>query len=205
MTEPYVALRVPISLLHQKVFSTSHRLEKWTGVVLPEKKEVTVPKIDTSRVISPCAASSAFCNQPAKDNDVDTFKTIPYLRRFFEYVNRMKKLQCRVCGEFTSNSQERMEHQACYKACGMALDKLVKDGLCVVCEKKIDREKVKAEYNSIPVCDDNCMLAWEWFSPEAFQLELEIAKTDILEEEIKKSNGSVRNFFSHRLSSAIGE
>ena len=193
MTEPYKALRVPIPLLHQKVYPTSHRLPKWEGVILDDKGKVVTPdkkEADASRVISPCVSTT--CHTKVADG-VNIFESTPYLRRFFFLVDDKERVICRYCGEVAEIGSKRSEHIACYKAISLTLKKMVKDELCAICEQPIDKIKVDQDYNDVPVCDENCMYIWERHNPDAFEFEMAITKEELEKEDTARAAKSVKN------------
>ena len=193
MTELYKALRVPIPLLHQKVYPTSHRLPKWEGVTWADKGKVVTPdkkEVDASRVISPCVSTT--CHTKVADG-ANLFKSTSYLRCFFFLVDEKERVICRYCGEVAETGSKRSEHSACYKVIHLTLKKMVKDGLCAICEQPLDKIKVHRDYNGVPVCDENCMYIWERHNPDAFEFEMAIIKEELEKKDIARAAKSVKN------------
>ena len=193
MTEPYKALRVPIPLLHQKVYPTGQRLPKWEGVVFNAKgavvtfnaKATSVSATSSSCGTARCATSFAGAES--------VFERTPYLRRFFILVDGKERTICRLCGQVAVNSKERSEHVGCYKPLSLTLKKLVKSGACIVCGGTIDKVKVDQDFNDIPVCDDICMETWETFNPDVFEFETGVTQEELEKEVLARVANSEKN------------
>ena len=132
MTEPYKALRVPIPLLHQKVYPTSHRLSKWEGFVLKVKDGIvdfsSTVKVDAARVISPSAVSTSVTPQYKRVENMNLFEITPYLRRFFLLEDEKERVRCRYCNEIAETLLERTDHVPCYKGTSAILARLLMIG-----------------------------------------------------------------------------
>lgn len=176
MAGVYKALRVPVALLHQRVYTTSHRLEKYEPLVIPEKKEtkVTAITVQPARVISPRAV--------IPKDPTNLFEKDAYLRRFFFLLDDAFKVECRVCGGHCATDMDRSEHVRCYYPASQTLKRLVEDKVCTVCEQPIDKVQVGLEYHGIPVCGADCMYVWDRFNPEAFEFEMKLV-FEVLEDQ----------------------
>lgn len=69
--------------------------------------------------------------------------------------------ECRCCGELGSRDylkrREHFEAQGCAKKLDKALQSLLKDGLCLICDQKTFGTKKKW---GVPLCSDACQQAW---------------------------------------------
>lgn len=151
----YKALRVPVSLLHQKIYDTSTRLDKRTPITQEKKKEPVVTLPDIAMDITYMA----------------------YIRKFFYRVNS-KVLICRICGKEAHTMDERCSHytQPCYEVGLRTLRVMVADRTCAVCEKELGADvSSEAGRDGIPACSDACLELWDIMSPDAYKQELAVS------------------------------
>jgi hypothetical protein len=144
----YKALRVPISLLHQKIYDTSVRLEKRVALV-PAKKEVTL--IEPSKSFYEQALLIGFYTK----NDV---------------------LHCRACNKPCVKTQDRTEHylETCRTAKQYVMGKLWSSRKCSVCSAPISMGTVTGNprIDRLPVCGLKCAEEWNHGNPENYVDEL---------------------------------
>jgi hypothetical protein len=157
MARGYKALRVPIALLHQKVYPTSARMEAWKP--LDEPKTALI-RVDASRVISPGGA---------KDN---LFTVQPHLRRFFFLVDGAFRVTCRRCLEVCASIDDRNDHTKCYYAISETLKSLARQHQCLICEVELPQRWTIDTFNGVPVCSQTCLSTWDNMNPDLFDLEL---------------------------------
>ena len=159
--------KVPMALLHQKVYGTARRLDKLTIIEFPKKEEkkTAIVSIDRGRVISPGVKIS--------DN---VFGQEGWLRRFFFMLEPPDRLQCRSCGDQVVGSAARSGHTACYLPTSQALREIMKDELCVVCEENL--KGFGSEFMGLPICSEACFSIWEHHNPEAFEWALSRVKAN---------------------------
>jgi hypothetical protein len=152
----FKALRVPISLLHQKIYDTSTRLDRRTPLV--QEKKVVSPEVQ---------------------KHADNITYMGYLRKFF-YKKDASTLVCRICGEEAKTMDERVKHyaEACYMVGVKVLRMMMHDSQCAVCEQVFTdaTQPHEAERDNIPVCCEGCMELWDISSPDAYKQELVVAK-----------------------------
>lgn len=139
----YKALRVPITLLHQKVYDTSVRLDKRVAL-----KPLVKPEVNKN--------SDFFYNTT--------------LRRNFYKKNDI--LHCRTCHNPCPRVQDRTDHYlgTCRDALSWVMIRLLAERTCSVCHKRIDYGKVTGiqAVDSLPVCSIKCADAWDGGNPDAF-------------------------------------
>ena len=168
------AVQVPISLLHQRVFSTGQRLPKWEGLPEPKKAHNTIfgSSVITGgagRVISPCA-------KPNTDR-VTLFQTRSgaWYRKYFFLVDYKERCTCRNCKEIIEHEGDLVNHiEPCRAVVGQTLNRMLDDKICAVCEKWYTQSTMPDV--SIPVCDENCLEIWDHSNPDVFEEELKITK-----------------------------
>jgi len=156
----YTPLRVPIALLHAKVYSTSHRLERL--VRLEPKKEVkqTFMHVDNRVFTGPLDAR--FVVPPLFDRR-------PFTRKFFVLTDGKDTVTCRVCDLLARTEAERGEHlKTCFHTAMRALDKAKEQGICIVCNEPLDeiqKRRSATEYLDIPLCGKDCLEVWDIWNP----------------------------------------
>lgn len=170
MPEPYKALRVPISLLQQKVYSTARRLPKLTRWTPPEEKK------PTTAIIAIGSKYKAF-GKPQES----------YLRRFFFSVSEFgEDLVCRGCGRRTHNLMQRSDHVSCYPMINQVLARLLEIGKCAICERTIDKVEAGTKFNAVPICSEACLHFWDGLNPEDFTVtHAEIVKEGLTRRHVK--------------------
>lgn len=168
---PFIPLRVPIALLHQKVYATSHRLPKWEAMEL--KKEEKKPDTEL-----PVSAYNPF--RLIELRSLNLFERVPYLRKFFLLMGDEKEpetVMCRACGEVCEDVTERTPHfRKCFSVVNKTITLLVKEGKCVICDAGITPGNVEAHFYGAPVCSEQCMNIWDYFAPEVFEFYLREGK-----------------------------
>lgn len=178
MSESYKALRVPVALLQQKVYSYGQRLPAWTGILLDDKGKTVVS--DASRVTSPSAALLVVARKVEPDSNL--FTNTPWLRRFFFLVDDKERVTCRSCFEIATTGEERKKHTICYKPIARTLALMVKDGACAICEQNLDPVAVDKDFNGVPVCSESCLFIWDRMPPDSFDFEMAAVKAELAAE-----------------------
>lgn len=155
MASGYKALRVPIAILHQKVYPTGRRLARWEAFEVEKEEE---PLAVIVRAVSA--------------NPLDPlFTRMPYLRRFFTTVDGKERAACRLCGEEAESAEERSVHiNKCYAMTSRILNQLIEIGKCAICESLLpERVVVSTRYDGIAVCSPDCLEQWDWWNPVSFE------------------------------------
>jgi hypothetical protein len=171
MAGKYQALRVPIALLHQKVYDSGHRLDKWEGIVIRRPAFEQYPSYasyidrNPARVISPSVG-------PHYDHIHTLFDSTPYLRKHFFLTDGISKVMCRYCGGEAADAEGRWTHtQTCYTHNDKILAQMVKKGICAICQQPMSESVAFLEYNDCPVCGEECCSCWDYFEPESYTQE----------------------------------
>ena len=183
----YKPLRVPVALIQQHIFATSHRLPPWEGMVEAEDKPWTPPKWVTTRKYdsqrgwySADDEPSVWPGQGATQSEYSVlrnlFDKIPHMRKFFVLVDGVNQTKCRNCGKMSKSNAERAGHVCCYPAITQTLKQLLKTESCVICEESIVKTDVFLDYNDVPVCGLECLSIWDTMVPQAFELVLNDVK-----------------------------
>lgn len=157
----YRALRVPVALLQQKVFSTSHRLEEF--------KKLETPVV---RAFGPFDHGS----QVARSMSIPkAFWENSQLRRAFYSISNHDEnaLACRACNVQTHSLMERSDHAKCFGIIHATLQKMIEDGQCAVCTTRIEPQSHWVNVYRIPICSDSCCRTWERWVPMAFRQAME--------------------------------
>lgn len=161
---PFVALRVPIALLHQKVYPTGHRLERFEKKAFePKSKKDDERVTNIVRVISSVASDKP---------PLTILERVPHIRKYFLLMGDAdpEEVMCRGCGVVCGDVTERNPHfKKCFGRIKVAVDACVKDGKCVICDTPLNKVKLEVDFYGAPVCSENCMHIWDYFSPEIFE------------------------------------
>jgi hypothetical protein len=160
---------VPIALLHQKVYSTSHRLEPLEHIVVPKRRSLIVPfnVVKTEPVIQSV--------NPTRNNPLGhPFEVTPYFRRYFVRMHHNDWLTCRFCGLIARDPQDRSKHNFCFRKITEILDKMSDQGICAICEAPFEpgKRSKDVEWYGIPVCDKVCLDTWDVLNSQGFEFEV---------------------------------
>lgn len=168
---PFVALRVPIAILHQKVYPTSHRLEKFEGREFDPKK-----KKDEERVSNIVRMISSVGGRAQ-----NLLERVPHIRKYFMLMgdDDPEAVMCRACGTVCEDVTERNPHfKSCFASTKRAVDGCIKDGKCVVCDTPLNVVAVEKDFYGAPVCSENCLHIWDYFNPDVFEHYLKQGKEE---------------------------
>lgn len=188
MADDYKPLRVPVALIQQRIFATSHRLEPWQGMVDSELKPWEPQKhIWRGKLFD--AAGGLISYEDDDDrlplypvNGViipeysimkNLFDKIPHMRKYYALLDGVQRTKCRKCGGISTCNSERSEHVSCYHTINCVIRALQLVGMCVICEAPIIKTDVIIEYNDIPVCSRECLVTWDRMCPDSFEFALE--------------------------------
>jgi len=166
----FKALRVPIALLHQKVYNTAHRLDKWEGITFPPEKPVVRQTSHYNGWFDNRV------NQPNRIYDVmhNLFdSSFAYLRQYFYLIDGVDKCVCRGCGKQADTLEERHSHFSCYRVIREILEELRQTRICAICGDATNPIACNSDYDGAPVCSDTCMYCWDCMSPDLFEFFLE--------------------------------
>jgi hypothetical protein len=182
----YTPLRVPIVLLHQKVYPTGHRLEH---LVPLEKPKLALPAriwVDAGRVISPSVVA-------VKNDSDNLFERLPHMRQYFVLLDGKERCECRACNEEVTNAEQRMRHiNECGPLIRRTMLELRNDKICVVCQTPVSADEVWRNYYAVPVCSEQCLYVWDGFNPDEFKTVQAIAEHDLEEEELRLKANQAR-------------
>ena len=173
--ETFKALRVPIALLHEKVYETSHRLPKL--VRLKPKKDDQLEHIKAQfgpgplRVISPSAPVGV---------QLTPFEKNPLLKRFYWLTQSQNILMCRACGKAAFTDADQASHTLkCWPTINAVLMRLKAKNKCVICEQPLDHSTLPNAFHGLPVCTNAaCKTTWERVIPPAYKLEQALMTID---------------------------
>jgi hypothetical protein len=178
MTEPYKALRVPIAILQQKVYSTAQRLEPWEGIILaPEATKKAITIIRPLPMYGHGNYGAGALPSVYARLEASLFDFLPYQRRYFTYLDGKEQVNCRYCGEIATTTVQRGMHGSCIQVMSRVLWELRETEKCIVCEEDLPGLSERPDdIHSIPLCSENCRDSWDWINPDGFMILLRAAR-----------------------------
>lgn len=164
MARTVKVLRVPIALLHQRVFGTSRRLPKW-DLELTERLKAPIKPVQ--RIVPPSTlleTRKTWTISPGQG----IFRHLTYLRRNFYELQG--DVVCRNCGEVARNANDRLNHANCEGEIAETCKRILTEGMCVICQAEIfeDDNTISICYCGAPVCSIECLAFWDSMNPPDF-------------------------------------